>query len=105
MLGCDDGNGRMEDMKGFIKDKTLEEYKVERSISTHTSINYSTRTAKSGSLFQIDAIKGNLLGIIDDKGSNLLEIGKTIYIGKYSSNGFGKIKITKISDYKLRILK
>ena len=21
---CDDGNGRMEDMKGFIKDKTLE---------------------------------------------------------------------------------
>lgn len=104
---CDDGNGRMEDMKGFIKDKTLEEYKVERSISTHTSINYSTRTAKSGSLFQIDAIKRGetFWGIIDDKGSNLLEIGKTIYIGKYSSNGFGKIKITKISDYKTKDIK
>lgn len=99
---CDKKNNRMENMKGFINRKTLKEYKVKRSISTHTAINYSTRTAKSGSLFQIDAIKRGetFCGIIDDKESGLLEVGKTIYIGKYSSNGFGKIKIVEISDYK-----
>lgn len=98
---CSDGIGRMENMKGLINVKSLKEYKVKRNISTHTAINYATRTAKDGSLFQIDAIKrGEIFsGIIDDKDSGLLEVGKIIYIGKYSSSGFGKIKIHGISDY------
>lgn len=98
---CEDVNGRIENMKGLINIKTYKQYKVQRSISTHTAINYNTRTIRDNSLFQIDAIKKGQVysGIIDDKGSGLLAEGLTIYAGKYSSNGYGKLTIKKITDY------
>lgn len=99
---CDGANGRIENMKGLINVKSYKQHKVQRSISTHTAIDYNTRTNREGSLFQIDAIKKGQVysGIIDDKGSGLLVKGLTIYVGKYSSNGYGKLTINKITDYK-----
>lgn len=98
---CASANGRIENMKGLINVKSYKQHKVERSISTHTAINYNTRTIKDSSLFQIDAIKKGQIysGIIDDMDSGLLVEGLTIYVGKYSSNGYGKLTVKEINDY------
>ena len=93
---------RMENLKGLIhlQGNKYVSTKVERSLSTHTSICYTTHTALNGSLYSIDAIKKGTIftGYIDDCDTGLIELGKIVYAGKYSSNGFGKLQIVEISD-------
>lgn len=102
---------RMENLKGLIhwdnENKKYVSTKVEKSLSTHTAINYSLHTARDGSLFSVKAIKKGteFVGYIDDCDTGLIYIGKIIYVGKYSSNGFGKLQITDISDVTLEDLK
>ncbi|MGN0594294.1 MAG: RAMP superfamily CRISPR-associated protein [Hominimerdicola sp.] len=101
---CYDGNcnlngkGRLENLKGFI-DSDNKSYKIKTVTTTHTAINYMTNSNLDGSLYSVCAIKSGqtFTGYIDDCASGLLYDGKIIYVGKYSSNGFGKIKIT-VSD-------
>lgn len=98
---------RMEELKGFIKSEgngqnsKFKKIKVDKNTTIHTAINYYTRTAKEGSLFEIRAIeKGQFfVGIIDDCETGMIYENKIIYLGKYSSSGFGKMKIVSISDY------
>lgn len=106
-IACDDCDGdvrRMESLKGFIRlsgeQKAVRE-KVDMSMSTHTAINHLTDTAKNGSLFSVNAIrKGQrFTAIIDDRESGMLSVGTVIYAGKYSSNGFGKMRIAALSPF------
>lgn len=102
---------RMENLKGLIHwDNENRKYvstKVEKLISTHTAINYNLHTARDGSLFSVKAIKKGteFVGYIDDCNTGLIYKGKIIYVGKYSSNGFGKLQITDISDVSQEDLK
>lgn len=88
---------RMENLKGIIRQENDEtvSVKIPMTLSTHTAINYHSHTADDGSLFSIRAIgKGQTYtAIIDDCGTNMLNVGDIIYAGKYSSCGFGKMKI------------
>lgn len=102
---CGSCNGkirRMENLKGFVKEteEGFKTVKVEKSISVHTAINYNSKTALDGSLFSVNAIKKGQLftAYIDDKDTGMLSEGKVIYVGKYSSSGFGKIMIKKITE-------
>lgn len=124
MIVCDeckakkaDDIARMENLKGLIcqdGEKTVS-LKVPKTLSTHTAINYHSHIADDGSLFSIKAIeKGQIYtAIIDDCNSGMLNIGDVIYSGKYSSCGFGKMKIVDLqpvsdcseSDIKERIEK
>lgn len=98
---------RMEDLKGFIKLETngekskFKRVKVDKNTTIHTAINYNTRTAKEGTLFEIRAIeKGQFFdGVVDDCDTGMIYENKIIYLGKYSSSGFGKMKIVSVSDY------
>ncbi len=100
MLKCKICGGRMESLKGIIDRDTFSTVKIPHSSTTHTAIDLNTRTKKSGSLFSVEAIrKGCIYECeIDDMDSGMLYEGKVIYIGKYSSSGFGKIKIISIED-------
>lgn len=93
---------RMENLKGLIhwNGKKYVSTKVEKSLSTHTSINYVSHTSREDYLFSIKAIKKGtqFVGYIDDCETGLVEKGKIIYVGKYSSNGFGKLQITDVLD-------
>lgn len=93
---------RMENLKGLIhwNGEKYVSTKIHKSLSTHTAISYTSHTAIDGSLFSVEAIKKGteFVGYIDDCETGLIEIGKTIYVGKYSSNGFGKLQIIDISD-------
>ena len=95
-----DGNGRLENLKGFV-DSEDNSHKVETVTTTHTAINYMTNSKLDGSLYSVCAIKSGqkFTGYIDDCSSGMLYDGKIIYVGKYSSNGFGKIKITVSDEY------
>lgn len=92
--------GRMENLKGIIKADTFQSVSIPHSISTHTAIEPCTRTAKNECLFSIESIKNNRIYEceIDDCDSGMLYEGKVIYIGKYSSSGFGKIRIVSVED-------
>lgn len=92
--------GRMEDAKGFINLKQMKPAKISKTMSTHTAINYAAKTAKEGSLFSINAIcRGQYFeGYIDDCDTGLIEVGKIIYAGKYSSCGFGKMRIIEAEE-------
>ncbi len=92
--------GRMESAKGFVYSDGTGLVKPKHSISTHTSIDPYTGTVVNGNLFSVEALgRGQVYcGIIDDCGSGMLYEGAVIYVGKYSSNGFGKLRITKISQ-------
>lgn len=112
-----DNIARMENLKGFIyiRDNDVRSLKINKTLSTHTAINNHSHTADDGSLFSINAIqKGQFYNaVIDDCDTNMLEIGGVIYTGKYSSCGFGKMKIVDIQpvsdfsedDIKSRIAK
>ncbi len=92
--------GRMENLKGLIKADTFKTVKIPHSLSTHTAIESSTRTAKESSLFSIESIKNDRIYEceIDDCDSGMIYEGKVIYLGKYSSCGYGKIRIISVSD-------
>lgn len=97
---CPEGEGRMENLKGFVRTTDGENWrciKVQKQLSTHTSIMSESRTARDHTLFSINALCPNqpFYMIIDDLGTGLAEKFGTIYIGKYSSNGYGKIKLTE----------
>lgn len=100
ILRCQDCGGRMESLKGMISKTDFSQVRVPHSISTHTAIDTSTRTVKEGSLFSVDAVrKGCTYECeIDDCGTGMIYEGKIIYLGKYSSCGFGKMKIISVSD-------
>ena len=101
-LKCSVCGGRMENLKGIIDKDTYESVRVRHSITTHTSINSNSRTAADGSLFSIEAIrKGQIYQCeIDDCDTGMIYEGKTIYTGKYSSAGFGKLRIISVNDIK-----
>lgn len=107
-LCCSDctaeGTGRMDDAKGYINTITNKPFAVKRSHSIHTAVNYTTRTVKDSSLFSVNAIESGQIfeGCIDDRGSGLIREGKVIYAGKYSSNGFGKLRIISVEDEPLK---
>ena len=98
---CSICKDRTENIKGLLNFETLKSYQVRTNTSTHTAINYVSRTASESSLFSIKAIQKDQIysGIIDDLGSGLLKIGDIVYVGKYSSSGFGKLKIISIDSY------
>lgn len=104
-IACDDCSGkmrRMENLKGFVKfidESRVSAEKTEMSLSTHTAINYCSKTAKDSSLFSVKSIrKGQrFTAVIDDCDSGMLYEGAVIYAGKYSSNGYGKMKIVSVS--------
>lgn len=100
ILECKNCKGRMENLKGIIDRKNFSSIKVPHNTSTHTAIDMNTRTAADGSLFSIEAIKKGCVYEceIDDLDSGMLYVDKIIYIGKYSSNGYGKIRIISIED-------
>ena len=100
---CPDGEGRMESLKGFVcvtEERKLKRIKVQKQLSTHTSIWGISQTAREHTLFSINAIcPGQPFYItIDDCGTGLVEQFDTIYVGKYSSNGYGKINFTERSE-------
>mgnify|MGYP004459906097 FL=1 len=103
-LKCSVCGGRMENLKGIINKDTYKNIKVRHSISTHTSINSNSRIAADGKLFSIEAIrKGEIYQCeIDDCDTGMIYEGKTVYIGKYSSSGFGKLRIISIEDISQR---
>lgn len=96
--GNNTADSRMENLKGLInmEGEAVKKVKVRMTLSTHTAINYHSHTADDGSLYSIKAIrKGQrFTAIIDDCGTDMLHIGDVVYTGKYSSCGFGKMKIT-----------
>ncbi|MGN0692686.1 MAG: hypothetical protein ACI4K7_10095, partial [Oscillospiraceae bacterium] len=100
ILKCAVCEGRMENVKGLISREDHSSVKVPHNITTHTAIDIATRTADDGSLFSIEAIKSSCIYEceIDDCESGMLYVGKVIYIGKYSSAGFEKIRIISIED-------
>lgn len=91
-------SGRMEDVKGYISSDDFGIVKALRSSSTHTAINYTSRIALNGSLYSTRAIaRGQeLWGYIDDLDTGLIEVGTVVYVGKYSSNGYGKLKAISV---------
>ena len=100
ILKCKECDGRMESLKGIVDKDTFSTVRIPHSSTTHTAIDPNTRTAKTGSLFSVEAIrKGCIYECeIDDMDSGMLYEGKVVYIGKYSSSGFGKIKIISVED-------
>lgn len=98
---CPDGEGRMESLKGFVRmidQDTWKRIKVQKQLSTHTSILAESQTAREHTLFSINSICSgqSFYMTIDDCGTGLTEQFQTIYIGKYSSNGYGKIRFTEM---------
>lgn len=108
---CPEGEGRMESLKGFVRMTPGTEWKcikVQKQLSTHTSIIAESQTVREHTLFSINAICPGqpFYMTIDDCGTGLVKYFDTIYIGKYSSNGYGKIRFTepsKQSDNSLQV--
>ena len=99
-IKCHACEGRMESLKGFIfmtNAGNWERVKVQKQLSTHTSILAENQTAREHTLFSINALCGgqSFYMTIDDCGTGLAELFDTIYIGKYSSNGYGKIRFAE----------
>jgi CRISPR/Cas system CSM-associated protein Csm3 (group 7 of RAMP superfamily) len=92
--------GRMENAKGFVDRDGNGLVKPKRGASMHTSVDPYTGTVVNGNLFSVESLgRGQVYcGMIDDCGSGMLYEGAVIYVGKFSSNGFGKLRITKISQ-------
>ncbi len=105
-ISCSECTGkirRMENLKGFVNvsENKFRSVKVKKSVSVHTAINYNSKTVLDGSLFSVNAIKKGQLftAYIDDKDTGMLSEGKIVYVGKYSSSGFGKLVIKEIGKY------
>lgn len=99
---CQKGTKRMEGFKGYLKydNGSYSEVKVPFSLSTHTSIDYHTHTAEDSKLFSIKAVSAGIrfTAEIDDCDSGMLYEGKEVYVGKYSSVGYGKLKIVSLKE-------
>lgn len=102
---CTNGLKRMETVKGLIRDNGLryENVRINRTLSTHTAIDYNTHTAEEGNLYTVKAIPKGITytAVIDDRDSDLIAVGNVIYVGKYSSNGFGKMRICSAHELEL----
>lgn len=98
---CEKTGGRMEDAKSYINYRHKKIASVSKNTMTHTAINYATRTALDGSLFSTRSLaRGQLFeGYIDDRGSSLIDIGTTVYVGKNSSSGFGKLVVKSVEGF------
>lgn len=98
---CTDDLKRMESAKGFLCEENgmFHQVKPKIHLTTHTAISQYSNTAKTGSLFSIRAIqKGtHFEAVINDAETGFLSEGDVIYCGKYASNGFGKMKIVRIT--------
>ena len=56
---CPEGEGRMESLKGFVRmtpGKEWKRIKVEKQLSTHTSITAESQTVREHTLFSINAL-------------------------------------------------
>ena len=99
---CKYGLKRMESVKGLIRynGTRYESVQLNRILSTHTAIDYNTHTAEEGNLFTVKAIPKGIVysATIDDRDSGLIEQEKIIFVGKYSSCGFGKMKIQSVNE-------
>lgn len=102
MHGEDAASSRMENLKGMIRmdEEKVDKVKVNMTLSTHTAINYHSHTAYDGSLYSVRAIKKGqkFTAVIDDCNTEMLRIGDVIYAGKYSSCGFGKLRIAYLES-------
>ncbi len=99
-IKCHICEGRVESLKGFVSksaDGKWKRLKVQKQLSTHTSILAESQTAREHTLFSINAIYGGqpFSMSIDDCGTGLAEQFDIIYVGKYSSNGYGMIRFTE----------
>ena len=92
--------GRMADANGYIdmSDNTL--ISIKKNTTTHTAVNYAAGTARYNSIYTTRAISKGLYfeGLIDDCDTGLIKEGTVVYVGKYSSSGFGKLVVEKISE-------
>ncbi len=108
MLRCDkcseNSLGRMENIKGMLNavGDSFKKVKVKMTLSIHTAINYNSNIADDGSLYSVKAIsKGQFFTAeIDDCGTGMIYKGAVVYVGKYSSTGFGKLKIVSVEPVK-----
>lgn len=103
---CQAGLKRMESLKGLIRQENgaYASVRINSVLTTHTAINYDTHIADDGKLFTIKAIPKGLIytAEIDDCDTDFLCTGKVIYVGKYASAGYGKLRIRFISDVQAR---
>ena len=95
---CKDGfyhiNGRMEDVKEYIDILSNELISINKNTVIHTATEHSdrlymTRSIPKGLYFE---------GLIDDCNTGLLKEGSVVYVGEYSSNGFGKLVVQAICE-------
>ncbi len=91
---------RMESLKGMLRftENAAQSVKVDMVLSTHTAISSFSNTADEGSLYSVKAIrKGQrFTAEIDDCDTGMLKTGDIVYIGKFSSTGFGKMRIAAL---------
>ena len=99
---CTEGFRRMESLKGLIRtaQNGYESVHIKPVLTTHTAVSYDTHSADENRLFTVKAIPKGMVytAEIDDCGTGLLSEGKIIYAGKFSSTGYGKMRIRTVSD-------
>lgn len=100
-LLCTTCKGRMESVKGYVDKNTGKTVKILKNLTVHTAIDINTSTAKDGSLFSINAIKHGQIfyGYIDDCDTDMVKTGDIVRVGKYSSCGFGKLKVINTEPF------
>lgn len=94
---------RMESLKGLLTSDDNGSYqkcRIPMTLSTHTAINHRTHTALDSTLYSVRAVKEGIsfFAEIDDCGTDLLRVGNTLYAGKYTSVGFGKLEIRTVTE-------
>ncbi len=90
--------GRMEFANGFRHGK--EKCTPGRYSFTRTSLDEYTLTALDASLHSINVVEGGIIYEGEIKGFESLNLnpGKMLYVGKYTSIGFGHVKIMGVKD-------
>ncbi len=90
--------GRMEFANGFRRGR--EKSAPGRFNFTRTSLNEYTLTALDASLHSINAVEAGVIYEGEIRGFENLNInpGNMLYVGKYTSIGFGHVKIMDVND-------
>lgn len=96
-LACSKCGGRMESVKGYVNAKTGKKIKIHKNLSVHTAIDIYSGTALEGSLHSVNALSHGQVfyGFIDDCSTDMIKEGTVVRVGKFSSCGFGKLKVIK----------
>ena len=102
ILSCAVCGGRMEGLRGFVSlpgaDGRCRAGRVRTERSSHISVDAESLTARSRSVYSVQAIAAGqeLAAAIDDCGTGLAACFDTVYAGKYTSGGFGKLRLREI---------